>query len=173
MAAGDALLDLRAPFGIMPAASMAGVYVTYASSSPQENLFFYAFDAAATEYMDWRVTIPGHYGGGGMAFEVEFAMASATTNSVRLEAAVRYLDPTESFAASHTYSYQGVTVTVPASLARKATGTIIFTGAQADLVPAKGEAIIRFRRKHDHAGDTASGDMLLARIYVREKSAGE
>lgn len=173
MAAGDALLDLRAPFGIMPATAMAGVYVASASSSPSENLFFYAFDASSTEYIDWRVTIPGHYGGGGLAFEVEFAMISATTNSVRLEAAVRYLDPGESFTASHTYSYQGATVTVPSSLARKATGTILFTSSEADLVPAKGEAVIRFRRKHDHAGDTASGDMLLARIYVRERSAGE
>lgn len=173
MAAGDALLDLRAPYGISPATLAAGLGVASGASSPGENYFFYTFDASATEYMDFRCTMPGNYSAGGLAFECQIHMASATTNSVRLEAAIRYLAPGESIMASHTYSFQGVTITVPGTLHHKATGTILFSSAQADLWPAGGEAIIRVRRKHDHAGDTATGDMHLACIYVRERSAGE
>lgn len=173
MAAGDALFELRAPFGVATADNACGVKVLAGGSTPAENLYAYAFDASATEYVDFRVTIPGHYGGGGLALECQIHMASATTNSVRVEAAVRYLDPGESMLASHTYSFQGVTITVPGTLNRKASGTIVFTSAQADSIVAKSEAIIRVRRKHDHAGDTATGDMYLAVIYGREKSAAE
>ena len=173
MAAGDALLELRAPYGTPPASAYATLGVLAGGSSPAENIYYYAFDASATEYMDFRCVMPGQYAGGGLALECEVHMASATSGGVRVEAAVRYLAAGEAINGTHTYSFNGVTVNAPATLHHKASGTILFTGVEADSWPAEGEAIIRVRRKHDHAGDTASGDMRLACIYVRERSTGE
>lgn len=173
MAPGDPLFELRAPHGIPPGATFATLGVLAGGSTPTENFYYYAFDASATEYMDFRVTMPGHYRASGLAMKCEIHMASATTGGVRIEAAIRRLDTGETLTASHSYTFQGVTVTVPGTLNRKVSGTILFSSAQIDSWAAEEEAVIRVRRKHDHSGDTATGDMYLACIYVRERSTGE
>jgi len=110
--------------------------------------------------MDWLCKLEG-YGGGGLTFTRPYSMSSATSGQVRIELAIRRMnDDAEDIDAAHTYDYNGVSDTVPSAAGELSYPTVAFTdGADMDSL-AEGELfILREYRDHDHAADTATGDM--------------
>ena len=101
---------------------------------------------------------------------LRYMMSSAVSGGVRLEAALRRLqDDAEDADSSHTYDFNGVTDTVPNAAGEVGYANITFTdGADMDSV-ADGELfILRLRRKHDDAGDDATGDLELLGFVGKE-----
>lgn len=167
MASGERVVEI---LGIMPpASSYATVDTRPGGSTPAEAVSVYDFDAAATEYLDFKCRLFG-YAGGGLTFELPYSMTSATTGGVRLEVAVRRMQAsTEDIDTSQTYDFNGVTDTVPGTSGTIKQPTVTFTnGADMDSW-ANGElAIVRVRRKHDDAGDDAAGDLELWDLAGKE-----
>jgi len=170
MASGDSLFELRPQSATPPGASAAQHDTVAGASTPAETLPVIAFDAGADEYMDWYLTMPEHYDGGGITVKVEMQMASATSGGVRPEIALRERATTDDWdTTAHTYDFNGVTVTAPGTLGQSVIGTITFTdGADMDNVGAGDPFVLRLWRNYGHAGDDASGDALLERIYAIE-----
>lgn len=170
MASGDSLFELRPQSAAPPGASSAQHDTVAGASTPAETLPVVAFDAASDEYMDWYLTMPAHYSGAGMTVKVEIQMASATSGGVRAEIALRERATTDDWdTTSHTYDFNGVTVTAPGTLGQSVIGTITFTdGADMDGVGAGDPFVLRLWRNQAHAEDTASGDALIERIYATE-----
>ena len=158
MAAGDAVVQVL--MVIPPGANAATLDVRAGGSTPIENVTLYDFDASSDEYMDYLCKLDG-YGGNGLTFTRPYSMSSATSNSVRIELAIRRMqDDAEDIDNVHSYAYNGVTDTVPSASGELSYPTISFTdGADMDNL-ADGELfILREHRDYDHADDTASGDL--------------
>ena len=167
MASGEPVVQV---LGIMPPGTAYATPDSRAGgSTPNESVTVYDFDAAATEYLDYKCRLQG-YAGGGLTFELPYSMTSATTGGVRLEVAIRRMQAsTEDVDTSQTYDFNGVTDAVPGTNGTLKQPTITFTnGADMDSW-ANGElAIVRVRRKHDDAGDDAAGDLELWDLAGKE-----
>ena len=171
MATGNSLAYFSPLAGIPTATVAAATDFLAGTSTPAENIPVLAFDSASTEYMDFRGKMPQHYAGGGLTIVICSGAATAT-GGVRWELAFRSIeDDTEDLdTTAHTYDYNGVTVSTLASVVGEVTyDNITFTdGADMDSVGAGDEFILRLRRKHDDAGDTAAADAYLHGIEIRE-----
>jgi len=120
------------------------------------------FDATTAEYMDYFCLLQG-YDGGGLTLLFRYAMSSAITGGVRIEAAVhRLADDAEDLDTAHTFDYNGVTDTVPNVSGEVGYASVTFTdGADMDSWADGEYAVIRVRRDPANAGDDASGDLEL------------
>jgi hypothetical protein len=168
MSSGDTLLVLLPSGGVAPDSNGAQLSIKDGGSTPAERLPVVAFDSASSEYFDWFVTIPAHYRGGGLTCEVEL-QSIATTGGVRIEIALRRRETTDDWDVSHTYDFNGVTLSVPGTSGQSVKGNVTFTaGADMDNVVAGDFVVIRVYRDHDHAGDDAGDDALLERIHIKE-----
>lgn len=172
MASGDPLFQVDAAGFGPPAASYAQIISKAGGSTPAEAVLVQGFDASATEYVDKLVpALPANYDGGGLTFTVKFQMASDTNNAhkVRWEIAVRRLDTAEDMGGAHTYDFNGASPTIPDDIQKTATADVTFTdGADMDSWAVGEPAIVRVRRKHDHADDDASGDAQLLGLSCKE-----
>lgn len=158
----------------VPATLGAPVGTIAGASSPAESTFYFEFADAAIAYRDFTCRLI-NYNGGGLTLKFEVLRTSAAAASAyRFEAAIRRINTaTEDITASHSYDYNGVTVTVPAgppAAGIPMAGTITFTdGADMDSLANNEAFILRFRRDPtngaDNAGDTAR---VLASISMYE-----
>jgi hypothetical protein len=171
MASGNSLLHFTPQHGIPPTTLYAQHDVIVGASTPAEAIPVIAYDSSATEHMDFRGKMPAHYGGGGVTLII-CSGAATTTGGVRWEAAFRaFEDDTEDLdTTAHTYDYNGVTVSTLASVQGEVTyDNITFTdGADMDSVGAGDEFILRIKRTHDDAGDTAAADAFLYGVSIAE-----
>ena len=171
MASGNTLLYLRPTDATPPATLYAQLDWLAGASSPAENIPVLAFDSSSTEYMDFRGKMPQHYAAGGLTLVI-CSGAATTTGGVRWDVAFRSIeDDTEDLDTTvHSYDYNGVSVTTLASVQGEVTyDNITFTdGADMDSVGAGDEFILRIKRTHDHADDTAAADAYLHGIEIRE-----
>jgi len=144
--------------------------VRIGGSTPAEGVAVYSFDAAATWYLDFLCRLSEGYAGGGLTLTLPYSMASATTGGVRLEAAVRRMaDDAEDIDTSQTYDFNGVTDTVASASGELSYPQITFThGSDMDSWAVGELAIVRVRRKHDDAGDDATGAAQLWDITGKE-----
>lgn len=168
MASGDVVGILLQQ--LPPGTDSATPDVRAGGSTPPESLVVWDFDASASEYMDYLVYLSG-YAGGGLTVVLPFMMSSATSGKIRLEAAIRALvDDTEDFDTAHTYLFNGVSVDpVPTASGESDYPEITFTdGADMDSWADGEVAIMRVYRDHDHADDTATGDLELLVPIVKE-----
>lgn len=172
MASGDPLFSFDASAGIPPGSSRAGGKVLAGGSTPAERLFARGFDAAAVEYHDFFVpALPNAYASGGLTFTVKAQMQSDTNTAhkVRWEIAIRRLDTAEDLGAAHTYDFNGASPTIPNDVNKTFTADVTFgNGADMDAWAVGEPAIIRVRRKSDHADDDATGDAYLVGLACRE-----
>jgi hypothetical protein len=158
---------------VIKAMPPATAYATFDSraggSTPAESVEVIDFDASSTEYMDFLCRLE-NYSGGGLTFTLPWSATSATSGGVRWEVAIRRLeDDADDVDTAHTYDFNGVTDTAASASGEVVYATVTFAdGADMDSW-ADGElAIVRVRRKHDHAGDDMTGDAELWWIRGQE-----
>jgi hypothetical protein len=138
-------------------------------STPAEGVNVWAFDAATIWYLDFLCALRG-YGGGGLTFTLPWTAASAITGVTRWGIAVRRLGAgLDDIDTAHTYDFNVLDATAPATAGFLAYSTITFTnGADMDSW-ADGElAIVRVRREANHANDTQAGNSELWTLIGRE-----
>lgn len=160
MASGDAIVQVLKV--MPPGANTATQDGRAGGSTPPESVIVWDFDAASSEYMDFLCKLEG-YEGGGLTFTVPYSMSSATANQVRIEIAIRRMvDDAEDIDDAHAYQFNGVSDTVPSAAGELSYPTVAFTNGVDMDSWAEGElAILRVYRDHDHANDTATGDLEL------------
>ena len=128
------------------------------------------FDAAADEAAVFSAVLPRHYAGGGITAYLHYAMSSATTGDVVLTIAFERIgDGQQDLDSDGFAAAKSVTVTVPATSGHVDIASIAFTdGAEIDSI-AVGELFrIKVTRDADNAADTATGDLELCGVELRE-----
>jgi len=164
MASGDPVVQF---LDINPPATLAAQVSTRSGgSTPAERIRVFHFDAATTEYLDYKAVLVG-YDGGGLTFRIKWQAATATSGTCTWEIAIRRLaDDAEDADTSHTYDYNSVTPSAASPNGEVYYDNITFTnGADMDSW-ADGEiAWVRIRR---NISDTMSGDALLVALTGTE-----
>ena len=130
------------------------------------------FDADTDESAIFKSVMPQNYAAGGITIVIHYTMSTATSGTVRLDAAIERLDvdgpdiDSDSFAA-----VQSVTATVPGVAGDPGSATITMTsGGQMDSL-AKGDMYrIKITRDADNGSslDTATGDFELHAVEIKE-----
>ena len=127
------------------------------------------FDAITNESAVFSDIMPQHYGGGGVTVYLHYSMSSATSGDVDLDVAFERIGDqqqnvdADSFAAVNSVD----NTTVPATSGLVDVVSIAFTdGADMDSVAA-GEKF-RIKVTRDAASDTATGDLELHAVEIRE-----
>lgn len=163
MAAGETL-NIFTPLDNQPPAS------NYATLDTRNAHAVLDYDAATDENAVFGSVLPRHYAGGGLTITCYCMMSTATSGNVILQASVERMDTStdldaDSFASAQSSSATAVNGTSGATF----TVTITLTaGAQMDSLAA-GEAFrLKIGRDADNASDTATGDLELSRVEVRE-----
>jgi len=166
MASGDPVLESMEI--VPPAASAAQWDVRAGGSTPAENFTVYAFDDTTDEYVDIKGRLGPNYDGGGLTLRLPWAAASATTDDVKWDAAIRRIaDDAEDIDTAHTYVFNTVTDTAPSASGELTDAVITFTdGADMDSLAAGELFILRIRRDADDAADTMTGDAQLSASQV-------
>lgn len=129
----------------------------------------WAFDAATIWYLDFLCVLRG-YAGGGLTFNLPWTAATATSGVTRWGLAIHRLAAgVDDVDAAHTYDYNVLDATAPATAGFVLYSTITFTnGVDMDSWANNELAIIRVRREANHANDTMAGNAELWTILGRE-----
>jgi len=157
-----------------PAANFATHDTIAGGSTPAEVVSVLDFATDATEYKDFKITLPAGYEDNGLDITIIFSMTSdhdeGTPHKVRWEVAFAAIsDDNVAISADHAYDFNGVSATVPSVVSEVSYDHILFTdGADMDSLAAGQMAILRIRRLHDHEDDNAAGDAELQLISVKE-----
>ena len=162
MASGDSLLVWNAYNNEPPASN-------YATIDLRNNHPCLDFDASTNESAIFSGVMPQSYDGGGVDVYLHYAMSSATSGDVDLDAAFERIgDQAQDIDSDSFASAQSVdNTTVPGTSGLVDIVSIAFTdGAQIDSV-AKGEKF-RLKVTRDAASDTAAGDLELVAVEIRE-----
>lgn len=127
------------------------------------------FNDTTNEDAVFSSVLPQNYAGGGLTVYIIFSMTSATSGDVDIDAAIERIQDgvtdidSDSFAAAQSVD----NTTVPGTSGFVDTVSIAFTdGAQMDSL-AVGEKF-RIKITRDAASDTATGDLELHNIEIRE-----
>jgi len=174
MASGDVVgiiykVNLPRTLFAQPAARTGG-------SIPNELIPKYDFDDGTNdgtsegECIDLYGQLSGRYGGGGVTIHLKWMAKSSTAGNVLWRAAFReVIEGGDDLDVSHTYDYNSVVATAPATLGQIDYTTITFTdGADMDNVGANDMFILRINRFGDNASDNLSGDAELVGVVVVE-----
>lgn len=125
--------------------------------------------ATADEHAEWDVVVPSNYAGGGLTFEIQYAMAGTVGTAVQFEVRTDKMVATDAIGS---HNLQGQTATditdTPNGTANVVdvtpTGAITHSNAGS---PAAGDYLrIRVSRDYDHAAN--ADDAQLIAIYVTE-----
>lgn len=129
------------------------------------------FDDATDESAVFSLVMPQHYAGGGISIYPHFAMTSATSGNVVLTVELeRIADGGQDLDSDGFAAAVSATIAVPGtSGVVESSSTIALTdGAQMDSVAAGDAFRLRITRDADNASDTATGDLELIRVEIRE-----
>lgn len=127
------------------------------------------FDATTDESVDWTFIMPQQYASGTLTAHVHYAMSSATSGNVVLQASVEAVADGESVSTDSFDSANGSgQVAVPGTAGLKDIASITLTNK--DSVAAGELVRLRLRRDADStsATDDAAGDMELLAVEIRE-----
>jgi hypothetical protein len=127
-----------------------------------------AFDASTDESCYWTAIAPQNLSGA-LTAVVYYVMASATSGAVAFQLALEAITPTDALDLDATTGFATATDSgdsVPAT-AGYMSGQIV-TLANTDSIAPADLFRLRFNRDADHAGDTATGDMLVLAIEFRD-----
>lgn len=165
MASGDTLFMLEPKNNDPPAAA-------YATLDMRNNHPVLDFDGSTDEEAVFPILIPGAYAGGGITIYIHFMMTSATSGTIRFQAAFERcgdggtdLD-SDSFAA-----FQSGGEAVPGTSGQVGVVSIAFAdGAEIDSITTRDAGRLKIRRDAD--GTTGTDDVItdleLFRIEGRE-----
>lgn len=165
MASGN-IISVFAPLANEPPATI------YATNDTRNSHPVLDFDGAADEEAVWTGYLPAYYAGGGLTVDTWWAFTSATSGSLRVQAAVERMDVSsldtdaDSFAA-----FQSAGGTAPGTSGQVIKVTVTFTdGAQMDSV-AVGE-LYRLKIRRDADGTSGTDDIAtdaeLFMVVVKE-----
>ncbi|TIV70588.1 MAG: DUF2793 domain-containing protein [Mesorhizobium sp.] len=156
------------PMDNEPPASNYATFDTLNATTPRPVL---EFDAATQESAVFSDVLWPTYGGGGLTVEIYWAMDTATSGNVVLDAAIeRVQQGTDSYATDSFATAQVTAATsVPGTAGVSKKSTLTFTnGSAMDSLAAGEEYRCRIRRVAADAGDTATGDLQVSKVVVRE-----
>lgn len=162
MASGNSLLSWVGTANLPPVAN-------YATPETRNAIPVLNFDASLDEEARFSDRLPRHYAGGGITASLEFEMASATTGNVVLGVSVERHDAatdldTDSFASEVTGTFS-----VPGTSGfPKYVDIALTNGAQIDNAVAGESVRVKVRRLGSSGSDTASGDLQLKGVELRE-----
>jgi hypothetical protein len=164
MASGNTLLTVDALGASFPAAN-------YPTHDQRNNHPVLDFDATTEEACYFEGILPRNYAGGGLTVYLHFAMTSAVANGIvlgvsfeRIGDGIQDLDA-DGFASEKTTG----TVTVPGTSGNVKIASIAFTnGAEIDSLAVGERFRIKVARKVADAGDTATGDLELVAVEIKE-----
>lgn len=128
------------------------------------------FDASTDEAAVFAGVLPQHYSGGGITVYLHYAMSSATSGDVVVTAAFERIGEGQQDIDSDSFaSANSATATVPGTSGNLDIVSIAFSnGAEIDSL-AVGEGFrIKVTRDADNGSDTASGDLELWAVELRE-----
>jgi hypothetical protein len=127
------------------------------------------FDASTQEGLNFRAILPRNYGGGGITVYVHYAATSATTGTGGWDVSFERIGDgqqdidSDGFATAQTIT----AATVPGTSGNiDILNVAVSNGANMDSI-AVGEAF-RLRVRRDVANDTASGDLELFAVELKE-----
>lgn len=162
MATGNTLLSFH-PYGNEPPAS------AYATLDTRNGHPVLDFDDTTQEAAIFTGILPRHYGGGGLTVYVHWAATSATSGTGGWDIAIERIGngsqdvDSDGFATAQTVT----AATVPGTSGNVAITSVAITdGANIDSL-AVGETF-RLRIRRDVANDTATGDLELFGIEIKE-----
>lgn len=165
MATGDTLSQFTAAANRPPSASAA-------TFDLRNRHMVLDFDGSADEEAVFEGVLPSNYTGGGLTVETWWAFTSATSGSLRVQAAIERIDVSsldidaDSFAA-----FQSAGGTAPGTSGHVIKVSVTFTsGAQMDSLAA-GEAFrLKIRRDADGTSgtDDIATDAELVRVQIKE-----
>lgn len=165
MASGNTLLIFGPYDNEPPAAS----YATLDTRNAHPCL---DFDDTADEAAVFSSVLPRQYAGGGLTVYLHYAMTSATTGKVRLDASIERIgDGQQDIDSDGFAAAQSVNVAaVPGTTGHVDIVSIAFTdGAQMDsLAAGEGFRLKVERKPSDTTNDTAAGDLELVKVEIKE-----
>jgi hypothetical protein len=132
----------------------------------QQNIL--AFDAATDETCFWQFIAPSGITTPIYA-DIYYSMASATTNNVVMEVAVEAVTAGDALNVNTTSSFaatNSVTDAVPGSTGYLDSVTVTLTNN--DSIEPGDKCRLQFNRDANNASDTATGDMYLWSIVLRD-----
>ena len=170
MASGNTLFILD-PMGSTPPATLYATLDTITETSTQNSIVpVLDFDGSQDEHMDWWLTVPSHYGSGGLTFSYKYATDGTDGSAVELE--FRCLPLADSDDISSDLGIDGQTAAVladtPIATADdlNITTTVGLSHANAGSPSAGDRVVIRVTRDFDHAANT--DDLQLLEVLVLE-----
>lgn len=148
------------PIGNEPPAT---AYATYDTRNSHPVL---DFDGATDEEAVWTIQLPDWYGGGGLTVDTWWALASATSGNLRVQAAIERIDVSSlDIDADSFASFNSAGGTAPGTSGMVIKISITFTsGAQMDSAVA-GE-LIRVKIRRDADGTSGTDDITTDANFV-------
>lgn len=128
------------------------------------------FDASADEAAVFSGVLPRNYAGGGITAYLHYAMSSATSGDVVLTLAFERIgDGQQDIDSDGFASAKSVTVTVPGTSGHVDIASIAFSnGSEIDSLAVGEKFRVKVTRDADNAGDTATGDLELVGLELKE-----
>jgi hypothetical protein len=156
---------------VPPGSSFARYGHRIGASTPKENVPFYAFAAAANEYLDYYGVISG-YASGGFTVRYGWMAASATSGAIVMAGAFRLIDDDaeDLDTTAFTYAYNnGAAATAPSATGEVSYDTITFTnGADSDSIIEGSRFVFRLWRNQADGSDNMSGDAQVFILIIEE-----
>ncbi len=171
MASGNTLFVLGPAGSTPPATLFATVDTIVDGSSPKTIIEVLDFDPTTAEHMDWHLTVPATYAGGG--FTISWKGGTDNTSVGTLELEVRSLKVGDATILTGDLGIDGqtpatITDTPPATPINKLNYSATTTLSHANAgSPSAGDKLI-IRATRDTATDTNTGDLQLAEILILE-----
>jgi len=170
MSTTDTLFILNPLGGTPPATLFATLDTITETSTPNASIVVLDFDGSTDEHMDWWVTVPSHYAGGGFTFSYKYAMDGTDGSAVEMEFRVMKLQDSDDLSSDLLIDGQTEATRADTPIATaddlNITLTVDLSHANADS-PAVGDRII-IRATRDISPATNTDDLQLVDILVLE-----
>ena len=171
MATTDTIFILQPTSGVPPATLFATLDTIADASTPVAAIQVLDFDTTTAEFMDWYVTCPSHYDGGGFTLSWKGGTDNTSVGTLILDILMQVIADATILTGDlglDTGTAASITDTPPATPINKLnySGTATITHANAGSPSAGDYMIIRVAR--DVGTDTNTGDLQLAEILILE-----
>ncbi len=165
MASGNTLLQFAAQDNEPPASN-------FATLDSRNGHLVLDFDGATDEEAVFSGVLPAHYAGGGLTIETFWAFSSATSGSLRVQAAIERIDASSlDIDADDFAAFQSAGGTAPGTSGQVIKVTVTMTsGAQMDSLAAGEVFRLKIRRDADGTSgtDDIATDAELLDVHIKE-----
>lgn len=165
MATGNSLIEFTPLANEPPAAA-------FATLDTRNSHVALDFDGATDEEAVFSGVLPAHYGGGGLTLETFWAFTSATSGSLRVQAAIERIDASSlDIDADSFASFNSAGGTAPGTSGQVIKVTVTFTsGAEMDSLAAGEHFRLKIRRDADGTSgtDDIATDAELLAVHLKE-----